>query len=379
MVAGGGIGGLATGIMLRKAGLEAVVLEHASDLKRVEVGAGITLWPNAVQMLDRLGVGEDVRARGALFTGSLEQRTSRGRLLSRWKLGEMGERLGATAVAVQRPILHAVLAFAAEESVRPGSEVTGFDDSDSVVTASLADGEVESGAALIGADGIESVIRAQLFGFEPPRFAGLTIWRALTELDDAALPPGTLVSWWGRAARFVAFRVGAGKMSWEASVASEPGGIDPPGGSKRAVLERFEGFCEPVEALVEATDEEAISRADVLDRPPSGTWGRGRVTLLGDAAHPMTFAVGQGAAQALEDAVVVAAALRDGEGDVESALRSYERRRAKRAAQFQAVAWRLARMGVPSGRLACGLRNAFLQGGSAIGRRLQERDLRLPE
>src|SRR5688500_10485800 len=94
MVAGGGIGGLATAIALAPTEVEPVVYECATDMRRVEVGAGITLWPNAVRMLDRLGVGEAVRAGGSIFSGSLEQRTSRGRLLSRWGLSELAERLG---------------------------------------------------------------------------------------------------------------------------------------------------------------------------------------------------------------------------------------------------------------------------------------------
>lgn len=376
-VAGGGIGGLAAAIALRGIGAETAVFEQASDLKRVEVGAGITLWPNAVRMLDRLGVGEEVRARGSVFSGSLEQRTSRGRLLAEWQLREMGEKLGAPAMGIRRPALHEVLASAAAPNVTAGSKVTSFEQSGSAVTVSLAAGGAHSADALVGADGIGSVIREQLFGAQAPRYSGLTIWRAVAEFDDSALPPGALLSFWGSGTRFVIFRVAPGTMVWEATLATEAGGSDPDGGVKPLLLELFSDFCDPVGPLIAAADERSIVRDDVCDRPPSQTWGRGRVTLLGDAAHAMTFAVGQGAAQAFEDAVALADSLREADG-VEAGLRSYERRRIKRAGRFQSMAWRLARMGVHRSPLRCGLRNAFLKGTSGIGRRMQERDLRVP-
>lgn len=376
-VAGGGIGGLAAAIALDARGVDADVFEKASDIKNVEVGAGITLWPNAIKMLDRLGVGEEVRARGSHFDGSLEQRTSEGRLLAQWQLAEMGQKLGAPAMGIRRPVLHGILAAAAGEAVTPGAEVTGFEDSGSGVTVSVAGGRSESADALIGADGIGSVIRARLLGPSEPRYSGLAIWRGVTEFDDAALPPGALLSYWGTGTRFVAFRVGPGEIVWEATLATEAGGRDPASGAKPSLLGHFAGFCDPVKPLMEATDERAIIRDDVCDRPPSETWGRGRVTLLGDAAHAMTFAVGQGAAQAFEDAVALGDSLAE-TGDVEAGLRAYEGRRIKRAAQFQSMAWRLARMGVHRSPVKCGLRNTFIKRTSGIGRRLQERDLRVP-
>jgi 2-polyprenyl-6-methoxyphenol hydroxylase-like FAD-dependent oxidoreductase len=167
-------------------------------------------------------------------------------------------------------------------------------------------------------------------------------------------------------------------MCWEATLATEAGGRDPEGGPKPSLLEHFADFCDPAKPLIEATHQKAIIRNDVCDRPPTDTWGQGRVTLLGDAAHAMTFAVGQGAAQAFEDAVVLADSLGAG-GGVEEGLRAYEQRRIKRAGGFQSMAWRLARMGLHRSPLKRGLRNAFLQGTSAIGRRVQERDLRVPD
>jgi 2-polyprenyl-6-methoxyphenol hydroxylase-like FAD-dependent oxidoreductase len=373
LVVGAGIGGLATAIALRPTGFETVVFERANDLKRLEVGAGITLWPNAVRALDRLGVGEDVRARGAVLH-RFEQRTRRGRLLSRWALDEMGARLGAPVIGINRPDLHAILSAAGSYCVQTGSEVTGFEQHDSAVSLTFADGRSESGAVLIGADGIKSVIRAQLLGKQAPRHSGLTMWRANLELPERSMPPVPFLAFWGRGTKFVIYHAGPGLLSWEAIVASESGGSDATGDRKRVVSEHFAGFCDPVLPLVEATDEAAIFRTDVCDRPPIDRWGTGRVTLLGDAAHPMTFAVGQGAAQALEDSVAISAAL-ETNGDVEAALRSYEMQRISRSAHFQTLAWRLAQIGVPRSRLRGALRNAFIFSTSRIGRRMQVKDM----
>jgi 2-polyprenyl-6-methoxyphenol hydroxylase-like FAD-dependent oxidoreductase len=235
-----------------------------------------------------------------------------------------------------------------------------------------------SGSVLVGADGIQSVVRAQLHGVQAPRFTGIVIWRAVTEFDDDALPSGALVSLWGRGTRFVAFRVAEGMMSWEATHAAAADGVDPPEGPKAELLELFAEYRDPVRPLIEATDGRAIVRDDVCDRPPLESWGMGRVTLLGDAAHPMTFAVGQGAAQALEDAVALSGAVAGG-GACEVALRAYERKRIKRTAHFQSLAWRLARMGLAERRPSIAMRNAFLQGTSAVGKRLQIKDLRVPD
>lgn len=373
LVVGAGIGGLATAIALQPTELETVVFERASELKRLEVGAGITLWPNAIKVLDRLGVGDEVRARGSVLH-SFEQRTRRGRLLSRWPLDEMGARIGAPCIGINRPDLHALLAAAGSSAVQTSSEVTGFEQLDSAVSLQLAGGRSESGDVLLGADGIDSAIRAQLHGKQPARYSGLTMWRANLELPEHAMPAVPFLAFWGHGTKFVIYRAGPGLLSWEAVVSAEAGGTDPPGERKRVVSEHFAGFCDPVLPLIEAADEAAIFRTDVCDRPPIAQWGAGRVSLLGDAAHPMTFAVGQGAAQALEDSVVIAEVL-EATDDVDAALRSYEQRRMARSAHFQTLAWRLARIGVPRDRLRSVRRDVFLQSTSRIGLHMQVKDM----
>jgi len=373
MVIGGGIGGLAAAIALRDAPVETVVLERASDLAKLELGAGITLWPNAVRVLDRLGVGQELRERGRVFD-RMEQRTARGRLLSRWPLDRMATRLGAPALGVSRPVLHAALARVAAEHVQTSSECVRFEQDDAGVTAVLADGRSERGDLLVGADGLHSAIRAALLGSAPPRPSGLGMWRANVSLKESDIPATSFMLYWGRAAKFVYFHSGPELLSWEAIVARADGEQVPAGGRVPAVLERFAGWPEEVLRIVAATPEQAIAYTEVVDRLPSERWGEGRVTLLGDAAHPMTYAVGQGAAQALEDGVVLAQVLRR-DGASSAALRSYEQRRMERTAHFQSMAWRLARLGLANSPVSCTARDAFTMFTSRIGLRMQQKDM----
>jgi 2-polyprenyl-6-methoxyphenol hydroxylase-like FAD-dependent oxidoreductase len=377
VVVGAGIGGLATSIALRSTEHELVVLERAADLAKVELGAGITLWPNAMAILDRLGIGAEVRRRGAVL-GCFEQRNARGRLLSRWPLEEMARRLGAPVCGINRPDLHSALVGGGGESVRTGCKVESFEQTNGTVRVSLSEGAGESGDVLIGADGIESTVRTQLLGAQEPRHSGLTMWRANVPYDEAVAPAVDFIAWWGSGAKFVIFRSGPERLSWEGIVTSAPGGRDAPGQTRQAVHERFAGFADPVHRVIDATIEQSIFRTDVFDRPPDEQWGRGRVTLLGDAAHPMTFAVGQGAAQALEDALAIGRALGRDSGDLEAALREYERPRIARAAHFQTMAWRLARAGALESRPAQALRNTAFTLSAPIGWRMQVKDMALP-
>jgi 2-polyprenyl-6-methoxyphenol hydroxylase-like FAD-dependent oxidoreductase len=383
VVVGAGIGGLATSIALRGTDVEVAVLERAPDLAKVELGAGVTLWANAMLILDRLGVGAEIRERGAILQ-CFEQRNTRGRLLSRWPLDEMARRLGAPICGINRPDLHAALVRGAGgEQVRTGCNVERFEQANGTVSVALAAGGDETGDVLIGADGIDSTIRKQLLGAQAPRHSGLTMWRANVPYDESIAPAVDFIAWWGSGTKFVIFRSGPQRLSWEAIVTSPPGGQDAPGARKRAVLDRFADFTAPVHRIVEATDEQAIFRTDVFDRPPDERWGEGRVTLLGDAAHPMTFAVGQGAAQALEDALAIGHALgKGGEldrgGSIEAALRAYEQPRIARAARFQTMAWRLARAGALESRSAQALRNTAFTLSSPIGWRMQVKDMALP-
>lgn len=335
VIVGAGIGGLTAAIALRQAGVDAVVCERATGLAAIQAGGGIHVWHNGMRGLQRIGLGDEVEALGGR-TAAVERAefsTWRGKPLTTWPIGDLEREVSAPTVGVVRRELHDVLLRGAgEEALRLGKNLIAFEENGNRVTARFEDGSEEQGDILIGADGMRSAVRAQIRGHEEPRFAGYASWQAFADIDDPETPVGLFRVIFGPGARFLHYRVGPGRVYWEGIFATEDGGRDPEGGRKQAVLERFAGWREPVERIVEATDGNAITRADIYDRPPVKEWGTGRVTLLGDAAHPMTNALGQGANQSIEDGIVLAMCL-GGSADPVAALRDYEQRRIKRTAR----------------------------------------------
>ena len=362
VVAGGGIGGLTAAIALRRAGFEVSVFERAAELR--EVGAGLLLAANAQKALAKLGLADAVARLGTPASAG-EIRSWRGNVLASIPAAELEKKIGTPSAAVHRADLQALLAReVGEGTLRLGTEVEAFEQDESGVRVLLADGGHESADVLVGADGLRSRIRAGLFGSEEPRYAGYTAWRAVVEPKEELLPWGTGFESWGRGARFGCAHIGDGRVYWFATANAPEGEKDgPPGspaGAKAKLLRLFSGWHRPVADLVEATEEGAILRTDIYDREPLGErWGEGRVTLLGDAAHPMTPNLGQGACQAIEDAVVLARCLGERGATAES-LRSYERLRSDRVAMVVRRSRRVGMVGQVKNPAICWLRDRAL-------------------
>lgn len=217
----------------------------------------------------------------------------------------------------------------------------GFQQDDTRVQVHIADGQEVSGDLLLGADGIHSSIRAQLFGAAQPRYAGYTAWRGVAHITPRQWDEQMATETWGNGRRFGLVPLSQGRMYWFATLNTPEGMGDKETGRKLELLELFHTCHDPVPAVIEATDEADILHNDIYDRPPLHSWSKGRVALLGDAAHPMTPNMGQGACQAIENAVVLAACLTT-EYTVASALYAYEMQRIKRA---NAVVQQSARIG----------------------------------
>jgi 2-polyprenyl-6-methoxyphenol hydroxylase-like FAD-dependent oxidoreductase len=357
-IIGGGIGGLTTAIALRQVGVAAVVYERAPKME--EVGAGLTLWPNAIAALGMLGLAEAVEAAGGPIVES-QVRTSNGRELAAMPVGRLGEGLGTNSSCIHRGDLQRVLLEALDEGVvKLGFECTSLQQDEAGVTARFGNGEEARTDLLIGADGLHSAVRAQLLGHQKPRYAGYTAWRGITLYEDQALSGGISFVSWGRGREFGALSIGRGRVYWFGTANAPEGSPDAPIGRKQEVLETFRGWHKPIEAMIEATEPPAILRNDIYDRKPVKRWGEGRVTLLGDAAHPMTPNLGQGACQAIEDAVVLARCLARETGVV-SALREYERERWARTSYISRMSWRNGQMARWENPLACGMRNSVVR------------------
>lgn len=280
IVIGAGIGGLTAAIALNKAGIEAHAYERAPALR--EIGAGISLWANAINALDELGLADAIRARGlSELQGGL--RTWRGTVLYAASYDELAGHFGAAVVVMQRADLLAVLANeVSPQRLHLNHECTGFVQDASGVTARFTNGEVVRGDVLIGADGLWSVVRAQLFADDPPRYAGYTAWRTVVRLERPRMVTGET---WGRGRRFGIMPMGDGRVYWYATTNAPEGERDSKGQAKQNLVGLFRGWHEPIEALLEASEESSILRNDIYDRNPLVRWSENRVTLLGDAAH----------------------------------------------------------------------------------------------
>jgi 2-polyprenyl-6-methoxyphenol hydroxylase-like FAD-dependent oxidoreductase len=283
-------------IGLRRAGRRVTVLERAAEFR--PVGAGVVLQANGLRCLDELGVGAEVR-KGGRPDMSGGTRRSDGRWLARIDAGLLESTLGTPAYGIHRAELHRILleALPADVTVRTGAEVTGVTADGEVTHRGAGGDEVIRAELVVGADGIRSVVRRTLWPEAAgPVAVGVTAWRGVTtwsgDLDVAIT--------WGPGAEFGMAPLGDGRVYWFAAVNAAPGGPAAP------VDARFLGWHEPIPKLIAATETVLQDDLACLDEPLR-TYTKGRVVLLGDAAHAMTPNLGQGANQALEDAVVLAA------------------------------------------------------------------------
>jgi 2-polyprenyl-6-methoxyphenol hydroxylase-like FAD-dependent oxidoreductase len=319
VVVGAGIGGLATAIALEQAGVEPIVIERAPQLE--EAGFGLVVSANAVTALRALGLHNSVAARGTRVRRA-EIRNPRGDLLTRIDYEALGwETYGILRTELQQAMIETVPA----ERLRLGSTCIGATE-DGRALLDGADALVAD--IVVGADGIHSAVRRSLFGEERLRYGGHRAWRAGTRFAEESVRD-RFVEVWGVAGGFGFGPAGPADVYWYCFEAV-PEGAPAHERPRDEFLRRYGDWFDPIPALIESTEPDAIEPTLTYDRRPRRTWGRGRVTLLGDAAHPMKPNIGQGAAQALEDAVVLASCVAASD-DPEAALRAYERRRVRRA------------------------------------------------
>ncbi|GAB0107930.1 FAD-dependent monooxygenase [Nocardia sp. JMUB6875] len=293
VIVGGGIGGLATAIAFTRQGWDVEVLERSTRI--AEVGAGISLWPNALRALNALGLGDEIRKQ-AREERSAGIRDSKGRWLARADADAIRERYGSPVMMHRADLLDILRSEVPESAVHTGISATEARTDGAVVhSAGTSTGDV-----IVGADGIRSVVRRAVCGPIEPRYSGYTAWRVVVTPSE---PINDMGESWGSGERF-GYGVLPDRRVYCFATADMAAGTQ--GGGLSEMRARFGSWHAPIPALLAAADESAVLKHDLYDLPPLKTYVADRIALVGDAAHAMTPNLGQGACQALEDAVVLA-------------------------------------------------------------------------
>ncbi len=341
-IVGAGIGGLAAAALLERAGHEVNVYEQTPRFARV--GAGIQMAPNAVKVLRGLGIEDGLRRIAFQSDVALSREWNTGEITSTLALGrEVEARYGAPYLFLHRADLHAAIhAIVPPGVVHLNRKLSRFDASPRGVTLTFADGSQAKADALIGADGVHSAVRGALLGPERAHFTGRIAYRTTypaARLGTPITPART--KWWGHDRHMVVYYVTAARdeLYFVTSVPESAEWMTPESWSAKGDIEElraaYAGFHPEVQAVIDATSE--VYKWALFERDPLPRWSEGRVVLLGDACHPMTPYMAQGAASALEDAAVLSRCLEGIDVDgLPQAFRLYEATRKPRASAIQA-------------------------------------------
>ena len=334
-IIGGGIGGLAAARALCRRGIEVQIYEAAPELR--EIGAGVALGPNAMKVLRSLGLEDDVRAIAGRWEWAVTRNGKTGRTISRTSRPQQASLFGSAGATAHRADLLDVLSRSVPtDIVTLGARCKGVEPYEKVAVARFEDGSEVEADVIVGADGIHSAVRGSLFGPDAPRFTGKICYRSVVPVDavSGAAPANDNAQWLGPHGTIVLYPVRRDELINVVCHYDDEGYRHESWVSRceqSEVLERYNGWHESLLRAFSAGD--VWYKWALYDRDPIAQWTRGRATVLGDAAHPMLPYLGQGACQAIEDGVVLAAALAARADDPVAALALYERSRRPRASQ----------------------------------------------
>jgi salicylate hydroxylase len=334
-IIGGGIGGLTAARALCQRGIEVALYESAPELR--EIGAGVALGPNAMKVLRSLGLEDDVRAIAGRWEWALTRNGKTGRVISRTGRQQQASLFGSAGATAHRADLLDVLSQSVpSELVTLGTRCVGVEPDGPVAVARFEDGREVEADLIIGADGIHSAVRTSLFGPDAPRFTGKICYRSVVPVAavPGGPPPNDNAQWLGPHGTIVLYPVRRDELINVVCHYDDEGYRHESWVSRceqAEVLERYRGWHESLLRIFSAGD--VWYKWALYDRDPIPRWTRGRVGVLGDAAHPMLPYLGQGACQAIEDGCVLAAALATEPADPLAGLALYERSRRPRASQ----------------------------------------------
>lgn len=368
VIAGAGIAGIVAAISFRKFGHEVAVYERASELK--EVGAGISLWPNALRALQQVDA-YDVVSQLGLPANVFEFRARSGRSNAvQFDSAGLERKLRFSPwlqILHRAELLDGLVGLLPKDIVHLGHELSQIEQSPENVTARFANGHEVTGDLLIGADGLRSAVRRVLPVNIEPRYSGYTCWRGVCP-RPASIPIGHFSECWGRGARFGIATMTRDRVYWWATKsATLSQTVDE---SLTSPVATFKDFAPPIPELIASTPANSILHNPIFDLPPHQPWWNRRVILIGDAAHATTPNLGQGGCQAIVDAVVLGKLFRDFPSqfssfdacclEIEKRFRAYEKIRRPQTTGVINASRRFGWLGQWESPLGCAIRDSFV-------------------
>ncbi len=330
-IIGAGMGGLTTGIALKKFGHKVTIYEQAEKI--LPVGAAISLWSNGVKCLNYLGLTEQVAKLGGQMDQLAYIDGLTGDSMTQFSLLPLIEEVGQRPYPVARADLQNMLMDEfGREDIQLGKKMIELQEQEDAVAVKFADGTAIKTELLIGADGTHSMTRAYVLGEQVSRrYAGYVNWNGLVEISEALTPPDQWTTFVGEGKRVSLMPVANGKFYFFFDVPL-PAGLENNRAEYKTLLKQyFDGWCAPVQHLIDALDEQKTNRVEIHDIEPFAQFYKGRVVIVGDAAHSTTPDIGQGGCQAMEDAIYLARSLQINTLGLQDALKRYQNKRNERA------------------------------------------------
>ncbi|MGF1524229.1 MAG: FAD-dependent urate hydroxylase HpxO [Leptolyngbyaceae cyanobacterium] len=334
VVVGAGMGGLTTALAMRQAGYEVEVYDRVKALR--PAGAGISLWSNGVKVLNRLGLGSAIAAIGGPMEQMAYYEGKTGKLLTRFSLMPIVERVGQAPYPVARTDLQQMLLEAlGVEQVQLNKRCVAVEQTPESATAVFEDGHRATGDVVVGADGTHSIIRTYVLGHPTERrYVGYVNWNGLVPVSNELAPANSWDLYVADGQRASVMPVGGDRFYFFLDVPLPKGTDNNPENYCQELTEHFAGWAAPVQTLIQRLDPSQTNRVEIHDIEPLQTLFKGRVALIGDAAHSTAPDLGQGGCQAIEDAWSLANYLATTNISVTDALERYQASRLERVAQI---------------------------------------------